>query len=264
MVPSFPLCVRWLDCAPATLGAGSFGAIATFERHIEIWDMNVAEPLRPAAVLQFHEDAVPALAWNVLQRGALLSASVDARAAVWALGPCRPAAVFDVGAPCRGAEWCPADAALFAVAAERGCALFDARQPHPLLAVPAAGGAEVIAWETAGERFAVGDVGGAVALFDRRAPAAPVLRAHAHQAAVTSLALCRAAPVLASTGEDGFCRIWRIEDAAIAPIAEEHMNDGRIYASAFSPDRQTLLAVGGDGEDAQLWDIANLLEGTGE
>jgi WD40 repeat protein len=221
--------------------------------------MNVAEPLRPVGVLQLHEDAVPGLSWNVLQRGALLSASIDTRAVIWSLESCRPAAVFEVGAPCKYAEWNPAHASVFGIANDNGCAFFEARQPGALFSICEGAEVETFLWETSGERFIVGDGNGFVAIFDQRNPSTIVAQIQAHPQAVTSLSLCKAAPAFASTGEDGFCRIWRIEDTGIIPIAEEHMNQGRIYISAFSPDRPTLLAVGGDGEDAQLWDIANLL-----
>jgi WD40 repeat protein len=260
MIPSFPLSIRWLDCEPLTLGGGSFGAISTFEKHIEIWNMNLAEPLHPNAALQFHEDAVPGLSWNVLQRGVLLSASIDTRAAIWSLESCQTAAVFEIGAPCKFAEWNPANASVFGIASEAGCGFFEARQPTALFSVSDGLSVETFFWDTGGDRFLIGDLNGFVSMFDRRQPGAPIAQLQAHPVAVTSLSLCRAAPVFASTGEDGFCRIWRIDDTGIVPVAEEHMNEGRIYASAFSPDRPTLLAVGGDGEDAQLWDIANLLE----
>jgi periodic tryptophan protein 1 len=258
LVPSFPLCLRWLDCEPRTLATGSFAALSTFERHIEIWDMNVAEPMRPVTALQFHEDAIPGLAWNVLQRGALLSASIDCRAAVWALDRCAQVAVFDVGAPAKAAEWSMASSSVFAIASEGGCTLFDARQAAPLCVVCEGVQVENVVWKT-GEQFAVADVGGEIAVFEMRRREAPIGSLAAHRGAVTALVMCRSHPVLASTGEDGVCRLWRVEQDLPVMLAEEHMNDGRLYTAAFSPDRTTMLAVGGDGDEVQLWDIANLL-----
>jgi hypothetical protein len=48
----------------------------------------------------------------------------------------------------------------------------------------------------------------------------------------------------------------RVTTGVLTPVAEEHLNPGRIYTSSFSPDRPTLLAVDGDDEDAQLWGAA--------
>jgi len=221
--------------------------------------MNVSEPMRPNAALQLHEDAVPALSWNLLQRTMLLSASIDRRAAIWTLDTCQPVAVFDVGSPCKAAEWNPAHDSVFGIASEAGCAFYEARQPHALFTVCEGIQIETLVWLSENQ-VAIGNFSGEIVVVDQRQPTEPVGRVAAHPSAVTSLSVCRAAPILASTGEDGCCRLWNVKEAAPVLVAEEHMNDGRLYASAFSPDRATLLAAGGDGDDVQLWDIANLLE----
>jgi WD40 repeat protein len=100
-----------------------------------------------------------------------------------------------------------------------------------------------------------------MAIFDIRQIEQPLVMAPIHDSAVTSLSVCRVAEIIASTGEDGFCRLWKCSDG-LELFAEHNVTSGRLYTSAFSPDRPTLLAFAGDGDETQIWDIANLLEGT--
>lgn len=64
MLPSFPLCLEWLDYTPASFeGAadqnqsreggeiGSFIAVGTMDPEIEIWDMDTVEGLFPSTIL---------------------------------------------------------------------------------------------------------------------------------------------------------------------------------------------------------------------
>ena len=259
MISSFPLNIRWLECEPTTGTSGSFAAISTFESFIEIWDMNVAEPMAPRAVLQMHEGAVPGLAWNVLQRQLLLSASIDQKAAIWSLETCQPAVVFNVGAQCKACEWSPVHDSVFGIATDQGAAFYEARQEKPTFTVMNGTAVETLAWAPDGEHFITGDITGHIAVFNTKSPENPVARVPVHAQAVTAVAMCKAAPIIASVGEDGFCRMLKIADGQLSPFAEEKMNPERLYTAAFCPDRPTLLAVGGDGDEAQLWDIENIL-----
>jgi periodic tryptophan protein 1 len=56
-LPAFPLCLAWGDCPPSLdadgkqTGVGSFVAVGTFQPGIEIWDLDIIDPLEPVAVL---------------------------------------------------------------------------------------------------------------------------------------------------------------------------------------------------------------------
>jgi periodic tryptophan protein 1 len=62
-LPAFPLCMAWGDCPPrlqadgkGQSGVGSFLAVGTFRPGIEIWDLDVIDPLEPVAVLGGERD----------------------------------------------------------------------------------------------------------------------------------------------------------------------------------------------------------------
>ena len=55
MLPSFPLCLEWLDFRlgrkVGTEGSGNYIAVGTFDPEIEIWDLDTVDSMYPDAIL---------------------------------------------------------------------------------------------------------------------------------------------------------------------------------------------------------------------
>lgn len=123
MLPSFPLCLEWLDYAPASSPSssdpslpGNYIAVGTFDPEIEIWSLDTVDALYPDAILgrpdktrehipvpsgtgkkkkkkdkprkattAHHVDAVLSLSWNRTHRNLIASASADKTVKVWDL-----------------------------------------------------------------------------------------------------------------------------------------------------------------------------------
>jgi periodic tryptophan protein 1 len=124
MLPSFPLCLEWLDFHPAgpassvpnVSATGNYIAVGTMEPEIEIWSLDTLEAIYPTSVLgrpdlskshtpvpvgtgkkkrkktklrtvspMHHVDAVLDLAWNKTHRNLLASASADTTVKLWDL-----------------------------------------------------------------------------------------------------------------------------------------------------------------------------------
>lgn len=261
LLPSFPLSIKWLDYEPGTGHEGSFAAISSMRPEIEIWNLNIEEPVCPAAVLQFHTNSVPGLSWNMHQRGVLLSASIDQKAAVWSLQTSQVAAAFDVNGECKAAEWClsPSSPSLFTVASTTGVYSYDARSGPAFATLPEMS-IESLVWSRDGNEIWVSLTTGQVAAVDIRNPTAGLTIFQAHTGPVNSLAYCMAKPVLATCGDDEFCKLWNIENPAEPKqIDEDNPKVGPMFTCMFSPDKPTLLAIGGHENGASLWDIANVI-----
>ena len=55
-LPEFPLCLAWMDCPPfladgGQMAIGNYIAVGTFNPEIEIWNLDVLDPLEPTATL---------------------------------------------------------------------------------------------------------------------------------------------------------------------------------------------------------------------
>ncbi|KAK7050825.1 rRNA-processing protein [Paramarasmius palmivorus] len=127
MLPNFPLCLEWLDFPPASAsttpsndptssGFGNYIAVGTLDPEIEIWSLDIVDPMYPNSVLgrpdktkehvpiplgtgkkkkkktkartvekAYHVDAVLGLSWNKMQRNLLASASADKTVKLWDL-----------------------------------------------------------------------------------------------------------------------------------------------------------------------------------
>lgn len=128
-LPDFPLSLAWMDCPPYATADGSqssignYIAVGTFSPAIEIWNLDVLDPLEPTAILGgedtaamnsrnkaaafsggkkgkknknkqlqeqgaiylpgSHEAAVMSLSWNSTYRQALASGSADTTVKIW-------------------------------------------------------------------------------------------------------------------------------------------------------------------------------------
>lgn len=124
LLPSFPLCLEWLDfpptssasTTPASAITGNFVAVGTFEPEIEIWSLDTPDAIYPALILgrldksaahvptplgtgkkkrkqvkprepnaEHHVDAVLSLSWNRAHRNIIASASADTTVKLWDL-----------------------------------------------------------------------------------------------------------------------------------------------------------------------------------
>jgi periodic tryptophan protein 1 len=121
ILPDFPLCLAWLDCPPYKQSSsneqqqqavGSYIAVGTMDPAIEIWNLDIMDPIEPSAILGgedptkasttgkkskknplrtpkkhylpgSHESGVMALSWNTMYRQAIASGSADNTVKIW-------------------------------------------------------------------------------------------------------------------------------------------------------------------------------------
>jgi len=254
-LPAMPVALAWTDCPPArspadaavpaaTAPVGSYLAVGSMKPGIEIWNLDVTDPLEPSIVLGgalgelrafqraatsapdpaaaraglapgSHTDAVLALAWNRVHRQLLASGSADNTVRLWDIRRGVPLHTWrHHAAIVQAVAWHPTtgdqSSLLASASADRTAAIIDARVPDgAVLRLPLPGAAEALAWSphNASILFATTD-GGQLTAHDARRPDTPLFR---HSVCRGELSAVTAAPrlpgILAVAGGDGVAHI---------------------------------------------------------
>ena len=187
MLPSFPLCVEWLDFdSSSSSSSGNYVAVGTFDPTIEIWDADLVDGLYPHAILgpapslekpeapkkgtgkkkrkqlignaDYHVDAVIGLSWTPHHRHLLLSGSADATIKLWDLSRDSPMSAVKswgdthAGQKVQAVEWnksgAPAlDKAVLSAGYDRMVKVWDSRAPEDGIGVKVGSDVETVRWD---------------------------------------------------------------------------------------------------------------------
>ncbi|CAM9122793.1 unnamed protein product [Phaeothamnion confervicola] len=289
-LPSLPLCLAWMDVAPCPVDdetdetgeVGSYVAVGTFEPAIEIWNLDVLDPLEPSAILGgivgppvlgkkkkakkqryvpgSHTDAVISLDWNRLQRRALASGGGDHTVKLWDVTTQQCSrTITHHKDKVQSVRWHPVEATVLATAAyDKAVAMLDARTPSSLRTLGLSADPECLLWDVhRPERILAASEDGIVACWDARTAVAPLYRFRAHDAGVTGLSQSRFVPgLMATCSEDKSVRLWDSEGgggAAPVLVASKGMAVGKLFSVLFCGDSPFLLATGGSKGSVALW-----------
>ncbi len=268
-LPEIPLCLEWVGASPcaadianttndAALSA-SLVAVGTFEPVIELWNLDVVNPLEPTAILggsssrtssilskqrkktkkkkgkkeknslepaTGHSDSVLCLKWNKFQKQALASASADTTVKIWDITKqeCVETISYHTD-KVLGCMWHPLEASILATASfDRQVSVVDVRAPprslsEAIMTFTLSADPEDIQWDP-------------------------------HSGSNLVLGT-----------EDGsiLCYDVRHLGPSVSPLYEfqAHENDG-IGGMSFSPHKSGLLATCSPDQTVKLWDVDNL------
>ncbi|CAM9705737.1 unnamed protein product [Ectocarpus sp. 4 AP-2014] len=290
-LPSLPLCLAWMDMPPRTAAmsrvsgsadeghtVGSYCAVGTFEPGIEIWNLDVLDPLEPTATLGgfkekdkkpgkkprkrqtipgSHTDAVLALSWNREHRHVLASGSGDNTVKVWDVTTQQcSATLMHHSDKVQGVAWHPVEATVVAtVGYDRVLALLDARAPtkatrHTIQADP-----ECLLWNPHNPaQILTGSEDGVVCCRDVRRPESPVYSFTAHEKGVSAVSFTPLVPgMLATCSEDKTVKVWDVDAEVPLQVASKAMAVGRLFSLQYDASTAFLLATAGSKGHVALW-----------
>lgn len=259
-LPAFPLALEWLSKPPSLSSssadatadvagtAGSFVAVGTFKPGIELWNLDVLDPLEPSAVLGgeaisgasgagagvgkargkggrsrvslvegSHTDAVMGLSWNVHNRDVLASGSADTTVKLWDIGSQRCTGTWQVHTgKVQDILWHPQEAALLASGSfDKTAAVFDVRAAPQSVEcaryqIPA--DVECIGWNPfAVEQLVVASEDGVLSCFDVRSRTSPLWTLNAHSKTTSSLCFSPHVPgLLVTASVDKSVKVWDV------------------------------------------------------
>ena len=296
-LPDMPLCLAWMDCPPyqgdggGQLAVVNYMAVGTFSPAIEIWNLDVLDPLEPTATLGgidetrkitkvskktgkkkqkdaylegSHTAAVMGLSWNTTYRQALASGSADSTVKIWDVTTQKCSHTFSHHSKeVQSVSFHPAEAWLLATGSyDRTLSLVDCRSGSATVCAALPSDIESLHWNPHNPYHLYGSLeDGQVLCVDVRNTAKPHLLFQAHDdgQTVSTLSFSPLIPgLMATASKDKTVKVWDVNtaDSEGQPrcVAYKTMKVGQLFAMAFSGDEPFTLAVGGDKGMVAVWE----------
>lgn len=262
-LPSFPLCIEWLNHDPGSETDGNMVAIGSMDPVITIWDLDIQDSMEPAIKLgskkkskeKFgHTDAVLDLSWNQNFPHILASGSADKSVILWDLDEGVPhTTIKSFSDIVQTIQFHPVDSQSLLTGSACGTVkLFDCRATDSI-------DTSFVEWKLSGQvekvlfnpissnYFVTGGSDGKMYYCDVRKPGEFLWTTEGHEDEISGVCFNSTVPnMLNTTGADGILKIWKFSDTEVRSIYSQDMGLGRIQCMQQSPDDPFTLAMGGE------------------
>ncbi|XP_076278825.1 periodic tryptophan protein 1 homolog [Lasioglossum baleicum] len=278
LLPSFPLCIEWLNFDPTESKPSNLCAIGNMTPIIEVWDLDLIDCLEPAYKLGRkpnkkknlkrigHKDAVLDLAWNENFTHVLASGSVDQTVLLWDLENGTPVnKITSFKEKVQSIKWHPTEThQLLTGCADKMVRLFDCRDQTVIKSWEISGEVERVLWNKFDPNYCIaGTDNGHMLYFDIRQDK-PIWSVEAHTKEVTGLTLSSSCPgFLVTTANDGTIKVWDIiKHEEPLRVWESKSNLGALLCLASSPNNPLIFSAGGDNKSHNLrvFDFSKITE----
>ncbi|XP_053970552.1 periodic tryptophan protein 1 homolog isoform X1 [Hylaeus volcanicus] len=268
LLPSFPLCIEWLNFDPADSKPSNLCAIGNMTPIIEVWDLDLIDCLEPAYKLGRkpskkknqkrigHKDAVLDLAWNENYTHVLASGSVDQTVLLWDLENGTPVNKFaSFGEKVQSLKFHPTEThQLLTGCADKVVRLFDCRDETITKSWEVSGEVERVLWNYFDSNYCIVSTdNGYMQYFDVRQDD-PIWSFQAHTKEVTGLSLSSSCSgLLVTSANDGVIKVWDIINHTDPYLVwEKKSNLGAVQCLASNPDDPFVFIAGGDNKSHNL------------
>lgn len=270
LLQTYGLCVEWLDFDPNS--KKNLCAVGTFDPFIEIWDLDVIDPLEPVMVLGDntyqkkkkkqvdnkgtgpHTGAILGLAWHRQHRNILASSSDDNTVKIWDLNTCAVKMTLDHHRePVQSVKWHYKEANILLTGSfDKRCCILDSTSKS-LLDFNVSSDIESLSWNPhALNQFIVSTEAGMIYCFDIRNNKKPLMQFQPHQKSCSDVSFNAKVPnLMATASHDGTIKLWNFAEQKL--VWEKDMKCGEVYCCSFNSDH--LLAVGGMKDRLRVLDM---------
>ncbi|KAL0095714.1 WD40-repeat-containing domain protein [Phycomyces blakesleeanus] len=284
MLPSFPLCLEWLDFHTGPKAGrettGNYVAIGTFEPDIEIWDLDTVDIMFPSAILghtdktkkrmkkvndKYHVDAIMDLSWNKNHRNFILSSSADTTVKLWDLTTSTCVQSYKHHKDkVQSVSWHPVEPTVFLTGSyDKSVCVLDARSPGQQSKWKLSSDVESLRWDPHNpSNFYVAMEDGLIQYYDVRNVTNGVgnkalFTLQAHDGAVSALDVNPIVPgCIATGGTDKTIKVWNTTDNKPSMVTSRNFELGKIFSAQFCVDSPFQLAVAGSNGKLHVWDMS--------
>lgn len=291
-LPDFPICLAWMDTPPYRLNdkqdtIGNYIAVGTFDPAIEIWNLDVLDPLEPSAVLGgkttkvskkkkketttylpgSHTEAVMGLSWNRVYRQALSSGSADKSVKIWDVTTQQCSHTFTHHSDkVQSVNFHPIEGWLLASGSfDKTVSTIDCRSGAITSTTAIPSDIESLAWSPHSPHLYCSMEDGSVSCIDLRSThtagkkSKPLFTFKAHQSTTSAISFSTLVEgMLATASVDKTVKIWDTSTASASNppklIAYKSMNVGKLFTMQYSLDSAFTLAAAGDKGDVAVWE----------
>lgn len=277
LLPSFPLCLEWINynpkiaAEPSITGGVNNVAIGTFEPDIEIWDLDVLDALYPSTILgakagtkrrkkkndKYHIDAVLSLSANPNAKNLLASASADETLKLWDLtsGVCAKSYSLhnDKVSACK---WNPETSTVLATGGyDHRTIISDARVPDkPVHSYNVGSDVENIDWDPFNSRIIYTSTDSGILYAHDIRSTSPLWRIQAHDSTLSAFSVSPSHQGLIATGgQDKQLKLWSTGTGTPTMLTSRDFDIGKVFSLGFVPGAGGHLVAGGSNGIVRVW-----------
>lgn len=290
---AFPLSIAFLDMPPSTTNnnaSGAYVAVGTFKPGIEIWNLDVLDPLEPSAVLggpdmtydtrpkkgkngkkkkpreppllgDSHADAVMAIDWNRTHRQVLASGGADTVVKLWDVTTqqCSHTCTHHTD-KVQAVAWHPTEGAVLATGSyDRTICVLDARSPSAVSTMHMPADLECLAWDPHNLEKLIGcSEDGTVACFDPRNPTTALWTMNAHPTGVSSMVFAPLIPgMFATASADKTVKLWDCSVPQPVCVGQREIGVGKLFGLSWSNNESNpwTVACAGSKGIVGIWEV---------
>ncbi|ALC42755.1 nclb [Drosophila busckii] len=279
LLPSFPLCIEWMNHDAGSDKPGNMCAIGCMDPIITIWDLDIQDSIEPTFKLgskgsrkqqkeQYgHKDAVLDLSWNSQFEHILASGSVDQTLILWDMDEGQPhTTITAFEEKVQSIEFHPQEAqSILTGCADGFVRLFDCRDADNVnssfVKWQISGEVEKVLWHpTETNYFIIGSNDGSLHYADKRKPNELLWSIKAHNEEISGVCFNSQMPnLMTSTSTEGTLKIWNFNGSEAKHVYEHDFNMGRLQCMRQCPEDPYTLAFGGEKPPrCSVFNIKNL------
>lgn len=234
--------------------------VGTFLKEIEIWDLDLGDPIEPLQTLKGHSGSITSLQIHPVRNNIMASGCSSGEIRIWNTVSLSQVDQLPTDSKeVHTIKWNPENESVLAAhSGERMVRFFDLKassQKSVGNALIPCKEVEVFEFGPKGSNsMFVGTSEGQILQMDlRKMDAGPVCAFQAHEKSIPGL-VCSGSH-LVSNSLDGKLRIWRLESGAPPKLIKEKQTPlKKLFVSDIHPENPYLFACGAEGSNVVVWD----------